>query len=191
MSSPRESSKSKRKEWVWGAGGENSQLSAGYDMSEHLVLKMLDSNIMWAKGDLPYTLSWKHPLKSAITVSRCRGQTAPVTLSIFPPLSSFAYFYLFLAVLGLQCCAGFSAVVLSGDDSLVAAHELLSLQSPGPRAQAQQSRCTGFVVPRHVGYSWIRDQTRVSCTGRRVLHHRAARETPSPTCMHLLSVMRL
>ena len=57
MSSPRESSKSKRKEWVWGAGGENSQLSAGYDMSEHLVLKMLDSNIMWAKGDLPYTLS--------------------------------------------------------------------------------------------------------------------------------------
>ena len=35
----------------------------------------------------------------------------------------------------------------------------------------QQLRGTGLVVLRHVGYSWIADQTHVSCTGRRILHH--------------------
>ena len=89
-------------------------------------------NIMWAEADLPYTLSWKRPLKSAIAVSHCRGQTAPATLRIFPPLYSFVYFWL----LGLHCCAGFSAVVLSGGDSLLAAPELLSLRSLGSTAIA-------------------------------------------------------
>ena len=35
------------------------------------------------------------------------------------------FIYLFLVVLGLQCCTGFSLVVLSGDFSVVASHRLL------------------------------------------------------------------
>ena len=37
----------------------------------------------------------------------------------------------------------------------------------------------GLVVPRHVGSSWIRGQTCVSCIGRRVLYHWAAQGKPS------------
>ena len=35
------------------------------------------------------------------------------------------YIYLFLAVLGPRCCAGFFLVVASGSDSLVMVHRLL------------------------------------------------------------------
>ena len=52
------------------------------------------------------------------------------------------------------------------------------LQLPGSRAQARELRCTGLVTSRHVGSSWIRDQTRVSCIGRQIPHHWATRETP-------------
>jgi len=44
----------------------------------------------------------------------------------------------------------------------------------------EQLRGTGLVVPRHVGYSWIADQTRVSCTGRRILHHCPTRGASLP-----------
>ena len=52
-----------------------------------------------------------------------------------------------------------------------AAHELVSCWSPGSKAQAQQLWCTGFVAPRHVGSSWTRDRTHVSCRGRQILNH--------------------
>ena len=39
------------------------------------------------------------------------------------------------------------------------------------RAQAQQLLCLGLVALRHVGPSWIRDQTCVSCIGRQILYH--------------------
>ena len=51
------------------------------------------------------------------------------------------------------------------------------LQLPGSRAQAQYLCNTGLVALRHVGSSWNRDRTRVSCIGRRILYHWATRET--------------
>ena len=37
---------------------------------------------------------------------------------------------------------------------------------------------TGLVAPWHVGSSWIRDGTCVSCTGRQILYHWGIREAP-------------
>ena len=48
---------------------------------------------------------------------------------------------------------------------LSAAAPLSVEQSTGPRAQAQQLRRMGLVVPQHVALSQIRDQTGVSSTG--------------------------
>ena len=53
---------------------------------------------------------------------------------------------------------------------------LLLLQRTGSRAQSQKLWHAGLVAPRHVGSSWIRDRTRVSCIGRWILHHWATRE---------------
>ena len=36
-----------------------------------------------------------------------------------------------------------------------------------------------LVAPGHVGSSWIRGQTRVSCVGRQILYHWATRKAPS------------
>ena len=59
---------------------------------------------------------------------------------------------------------------------LFSAGEHLSFAScPSKRArcptQAQQLRHTGLVAPEHVEYSWTRDQARVPCTVRWILHH--------------------
>ena len=43
---------------------------------------------------------------------------------------------------------------------------LTGLCSRSSRAQAQELWCMGLVTPQHVGSSWMRDQTWVSCTGR-------------------------
>ena len=51
---------------------------------------------------------------------------------------------------------------------------------PGARAQAQWLWCMGSVAPWLVGSSQIRDQTHVSCTGRRILYHGATREAWIP-----------
>ena len=90
---------------------------------------------------------------------------------------------------GLHCCAGFSLVaesrgsrvavalgLLTVEASLVAEHtsRMLGpqkLQAPGSRAQDQSLRRTGLVALQHVGSSWIRDWTCVSCHGRRILYH--------------------
>ena len=55
------------------------------------------------------------------------------------------------------------------------------MQSTGSRAWAQQLWRKGFVCPRHVGYSWTRDQTHVLCIGRRILNHWTMREIPPST----------
>ena len=44
---------------------------------------------------------------------------------------------------------------------------------------------TGSVAPRHVGSSWTRAQTRVSCIGRWILNHCTTREVPRPVLDHL------
>ena len=53
--------------------------------------------------------------------------------------------------------------------SLVAEHGLRKLS--GFRAQTQSLRCLALVAPWHVGSSWIRARTRVSCTSRWILYH--------------------
>ena len=42
--------------------------------------------------------------------------------------------------------------------------------------RAQQLWCTGSADPQHVGSSWIRDRTHVSCIGRQILYHWTTRE---------------
>ena len=44
------------------------------------------------------------------------------------------------------------------------------------RARAQELRRTDLVALWHVGSSWIRDRTCVSCTGRQILYHWVTRE---------------
>ena len=44
------------------------------------------------------------------------------------------------------------------------------------RAVCVPLRCMGLAAPWHVGSSWIRDWTHVSCTGKWILYHLATRE---------------
>ena len=67
---------------------------------------------------------------------------------------------------GFSCCAAW-------------AHGLQQLQPPGSRA-TQKWWHTGLAALWHVGSSWTRDQTHVSCTGRQNLHHSATREAQLP-----------
>ena len=47
-----------------------------------------------------------------------------------------------------------------------------------PRPQSTGSAVMGLVAPRHMGSSWIRDRTHVSCIGKQFCYHSAAREAP-------------
>ena len=81
----------------------------------------------------------------------------------------FIYFiYLFLAVLGLCCCAW--AVSSCGKRGI------LFVAEPGSRS-SNFSSCDTW----HVGSSQTRDQTHVPCIGRRILNHCATREIPEIT----------
>ena len=83
-------------------------------------------------------------------------------------MNFYFFTYLFLAVLGLHCCMGFSLVAVHGllivlasliCDSSASAHRLNSLW------------CMGLIALHHVGSSQIRDQTQVSCVDRQILYH--------------------
>ena len=81
------------------------------------------------------------------------------------------FIYVFLAVLGLRCCADFSLVVEGGAVLYLrytgfSLWWLLLLRSMGSSAQAQQLWGMGLVAPQHVGSSRIRDGVHVSCIGR-------------------------
>ena len=97
------------------------------------------------------------------------------------------HIWLFMAVLGLRGCVGFCLAVARRSCSLVVMWWLLLLQSMGPRVHglsscstwAQQMWCTGLVALWRVGSSQTRDQTCVSCIGRRILYHWATKEVPS------------
>ena len=106
------------------------------------------------------------------------------------------FIYSFMAALGLRCCVRvfsscgergllFAAVrgLLIVLASLVVEHRLWArglqqLWLVGSRGQGQQLWCMGLVAPRHVGSSWARARTRVSCIDRRTLNHCATREVP-------------
>ena len=114
---------------------------------------------------------------------------------LFCPFTNKQKEYLFLAVLTLCCCAGFSPVAGCG---------LLLLLSPGSRvsglqwlqhvgsgaplgsrAQAHSCGAQGLADLWHVGSSRTRDETCVSCIGRQILYHWATRE--AQFCPFLIS----
>ena len=101
------------------------------------------------------------------------------------PQSKIVCFFLFMAVLGLRYCTGFSPVAASGGRCSWLWCVGISLRWPpllqnsgsrtcgrqllwGSKAQALQLWFTGLVVPQHVGSSQTRDPTLVSCTGRQI-----------------------
>ena len=51
----------------------------------------------------------------------------------------------------------------------------------GCRARTQES-LTDLVALQHMGSSWTRDQTHVSCIGRRILSHWTTGEVRGPHC---------
>ena len=70
----------------------------------------------------------------------------------------------------------FFSLVAGGDHSLVVVLGLLIAMASlvwilGSRPQAQELWCTDLVALRHVEFSLIRDQPRVSCIGRQILYH--------------------
>ena len=87
----------------------------------------------------------------------------------------YLFTYLFLAVLGLRCCIGFSPVAVSGGYSPLVVHGPLNVVASccrvqalerlgfsiclsllGLSVQAQWLWLMGLVVPQHVGSSWTR-----------------------------------
>ena len=141
---------------------------------------------LWGKIHLQVNFCWKTSVSQ-----RCKIEV-PAFLLFF---NLFIYcIYLFLATLGLRCCAWafsscgergllFVAVrgLLIAAASLVAehglqAHGLQQLWLTGSRAQAQQLWLTGLVAPRHVGTSRTRARTHVPCIGKWFLNHCATRE---------------
>ena len=95
--------------------------------------------------------------------------------------------YLFLAVLGLRCCArashcsGFSLLQSTGSRHVgfsSCGARASVVVAPGSRAQAQQLWRTGLVAPWHVGSSQTRDRAHVPCIGRQILNHCTTREVP-------------
>ena len=98
-------------------------------------------------------------------------------------LYSFTYLFIFGYTESSLCCTGFSLLWLLLRSTGSRAHVLRwlqhvaqLLQSPGSRAQTQQLRCTSLAAPQHVDSPPSRDQTRVSCIGKWILHHWATRE---------------
>ena len=119
---------------------------------------------------------------------------------IFFFLIYFIYF-LFLAALGLRCCAqtfsicgewGLLFVVfrlLIAVASVVVKHRfqaggLQQLWLAGSRVQAQQLWRTGLVAPQYVGSSRTRARTCVPCNGRQILNHCATREALNYTFLN-------
>ena len=72
---------------------------------------------------------------------------------------------------------GSGVLTLSSCGSRAPGCSLPAAVAPGLHgAHAQQLWLPALVVPRHVGSSWTRDQTWVSCMSRRILYPRASRE---------------
>ena len=109
---------------------------------------------------------------------------------------TFKLIYLFLAVLGLllhRLSSGCSEWGLLSRCRAWASHwggfsccgaQAAGLQAsvlwpPGSGAQTQQLWCLGLAVLWHVGSSWTRDWTHVTCIGRQILYHWATREALS------------
>ena len=112
---------------------------------------------------------------------------------IFYNFKNNLYLLILAALVFVAARTGFSVVVASGGYSSCGAWLLLAvllvlqstgsralglqlLQPPGSKAQAHWLWHRGLVAPWHVGSSRTRGRTRVSCIGRHILYHWAARE---------------
>ena len=107
---------------------------------------------------------------------------------------NYIYLLLFLAVLGLCCCAGFFSFcrdqgLLSSCDARASHCGFSCCRTEGCAGfsscsswawehKAEQLQCMEFVAPWHVECSQIRDWTRVFCIVKWILHHWATREAP-------------
>ena len=104
-------------------------------------------------------------------------------------------FFIFSAVLGPHCCAGFSSCAERGGPftevcgllavaSLTqhrlegAGAEAVACRLAGSRAQARVWWCSGLAALRHAGSSQPRDRTGIPRMARQVLNHWAARGAP-------------
>ena len=89
------------------------------------------------------------------------------------------FIYLFLAVLGLRCClhrssSGVRASHCGGFSCCRAwalGHADFSSRRLWALEHGPNIWWKGFIDPRYVGSSWIRDQTPVSCIGRQILYY--------------------
>ena len=79
------------------------------------------------------------------------------------------------SLLGFSCCRARAL----GTWALVVATYALSSCGSQTRAQAHYLWHRDFVASQHVGSSWTRDQTSISCIGRQILYHWATREAPA------------
>ena len=90
---------------------------------------------------------------------------------------------LLLQSTGFSCCRAWASLAEHGlllqstgiqteciQVSVVVERGLSSCGSRGSTAQAQELWPTDSAAPQHVGSSWIRDRTRVSCIGRWILY---------------------
>ena len=104
-----------------------------------------------------------------------------ISVSLFLKIN---LFYLFLAVLGLRCCARAFSSCSERGLLFVAVHGLLIAVASlvvehGVQARGlQQLWRTGFVALWHVGSSRTRARTHVPCIGRQILNHGTTREVP-------------
>ena len=129
-------------------------------------------------------------IRSARVFCQCRenyGEYAFLNMATVNINYFLSFDYLFLAVLGLPCCTGLALVAVWASHrsgficcrAWALGHTSFSscntwVQSSwllGARAQGQQLRHTGLVTPRQMGPSWLRDQTRVSYVGGKILYH--------------------
>ena len=108
-----------------------------------------------------------------------------VSLSFLKAFNNFLFIYLFLAALGLCCCArGFSLAVASRGYfsfwcSSFLLRWLLLFQSMGSRAQASIAVVHRLSCSGPVESCWSWDPSRVPCTSMQILNHWATREVPS------------
>ena len=100
----------------------------------------------------------------------------------FPSQFTITFFFI-SGCPGSSLLHGLSLVALSGSyfllavcrlliavASFVAEHRLQAVRASAVAAPGLQGTGSAVVVQRHVGSSWIRDRTYVSCPGRQILY---------------------
>ena len=90
------------------------------------------------------------------------------------------FIYLFMAVLSLHCCVGFSFSCTEQGTTLIlhcSGFSYFGAQAPGSQASA--------VAFWHMGSSLIRDGNHVSSINRQILYHWATREAPKNKSINL------